>query len=741
MFVLKRGRFLLVFALLLLCLPLVSAVVFTPLDLYYDYYGWLDFFVAFLVLSLLFDVALKPLVGGDGKTSKNLAFALGLVCSLALVTWEIYQGFSLFSIGPFVLVFLGIIAVGFLYHLVKDKTHGSGMYLIGILLAALLVGYLWYPQLFYWIPIPAEFLLPVALLLGLLLLIHILRGTKDRVAAYGAGEDGAKEGFWHGLGRLSSSGKDKGVGAAKWTGDKGWGAAKWTGDKGWGAAKGVGGLGWGAAKGLGGLALWPFKKFGGLFRSTPRASFTVILHHEPAIDPVRISASPTLRLIAHVQGGEPGRIYQFKWRVKNYPQRFAGPNLDSITLDLARYGLRPGQRMNLGLEVTCTDTETGAKASSGVHGVQIVNDTVAPILPEPEEVKPEDEGLNWWERLKRKWRRGKDEDAELGEAARATSVRIVAARSDWKEFKIKVRKDKNFVQVPANTELTFSALFGSSVVSSGWSIVPGYVSFDHISVRPSARGVLTTFSTPPLDSNLYTVAVAGYDDAGERVNYDLIFVEVVGEGVSPEEPEADGPPTLPKDFKFRFLKNKSSGISTPSWRTPYEFRISFADFHSSVPLHLGLQLQKKDFIPYQLSLLFRSQDGTTLFPGMFMEDDGSYLFDLSQLRRHFSSEYPPAFGKPYLFFFKVFAPDADVEYDRSILSSEDYFLSILAETSDEATPLPVVHLDMPAEVTAGGPVVARLEPGEVADRVDRIVWHVRPAKKKKGWWPFGGKRP
>ena len=185
MSILKRGGFVLAFAFFLL-LPSVAAYGLDFLSFYSDFYGWLDFFIFFLTLSFLFEIALDTMFqsgteAGGGKHHK-FALALGGLCAFALVTWEVRSGFSLGDFAPFVLVFLLIFFVALLYNFVKHKTKGAGLYLVIGLLLLFLIGYIWFPELFSWLPFSDEIVLFALVLLALLLVSYVLHGAGGKVS-------------------------------------------------------------------------------------------------------------------------------------------------------------------------------------------------------------------------------------------------------------------------------------------------------------------------------------------------------------------------------------------------------------------------------------------------------------------------------------------------------------------------------------------------------------------------------
>src|SRR3989338_190235 len=73
MSIIKRGGFVLACAFLLV-LPFAFALDF--LGFYSDFYGWLDFFIFFLTLSFLFEIALSTMF--EGAEGKHHKFALAL---------------------------------------------------------------------------------------------------------------------------------------------------------------------------------------------------------------------------------------------------------------------------------------------------------------------------------------------------------------------------------------------------------------------------------------------------------------------------------------------------------------------------------------------------------------------------------------------------------------------------------------------------------------------------------------
>lgn len=178
----KKGLFWIFISILIL--PSVSAVAFPTtqelLSYYREYYGFIDFFLAFMLFTSLTRLFVEKKFGEDSPATKPLYISLGLILSVALVTWEVQSGFSLFNLGPVpLLLFLVFIAVA-IYHLLRHKGEGKETKLdlmqilfgIAVILLALI---LFFPELVAYIPLAdLDTLVGIAVVVVFLVIIYLI---------------------------------------------------------------------------------------------------------------------------------------------------------------------------------------------------------------------------------------------------------------------------------------------------------------------------------------------------------------------------------------------------------------------------------------------------------------------------------------------------------------------------------------------------------------------------------------
>ncbi len=155
----KKRRFVLVVVMaLLFVLPAVFAQVLGSFaDFYYNFYGWIDLFVIFLTSAAVYRLALGKLWGGEGEEEKpavKLAyFSLALTTSIAIVVWEVRNGYGLADVGwlAALLLFLMVLSLFFGLFTDKNKKKGLILLLLGLLFATL---FIWFfaPDIWYQIP-------------------------------------------------------------------------------------------------------------------------------------------------------------------------------------------------------------------------------------------------------------------------------------------------------------------------------------------------------------------------------------------------------------------------------------------------------------------------------------------------------------------------------------------------------------------------------------------------------------
>lgn len=156
----KKGLFWIVLSIILI--PSVFALEWPTVNdfmsIYQNYYGWIDFFLAFMIFASIARLFVEKKFGTESAATKPLYVSLGLVLAIALVTWEVQSGFYLFQLGFVSLILLLIVIGVIIYNLIKDKTGGKDSKLdwaqllfgLAVILFAIL---LFFPELLAYIPI------------------------------------------------------------------------------------------------------------------------------------------------------------------------------------------------------------------------------------------------------------------------------------------------------------------------------------------------------------------------------------------------------------------------------------------------------------------------------------------------------------------------------------------------------------------------------------------------------------
>src|SRR3989344_8330006 len=118
----KRGLYLL--SLVLSPLLVHAQLTQSILTTYQEFYGWFDFFIYLLIFIGVAREFVELKAKKDnldvGPGGQALYVGLGLLLATALVTWEVKAGFSLISLGPIVLILLGIIFLVRVFAYAKD---------------------------------------------------------------------------------------------------------------------------------------------------------------------------------------------------------------------------------------------------------------------------------------------------------------------------------------------------------------------------------------------------------------------------------------------------------------------------------------------------------------------------------------------------------------------------------------------------------------------------------------------
>lgn len=117
-------------------------------------YGWLDFFIYFLIFTSIARLTLEKKFGEKSPAVKPLYVAVGLALSISLTLWTYSNGISFLNLGPAALVLLviALIAIGYQWFQGRQgqggehKAIGLGFF-IGLLLLLLALLYI-YPDIF-----------------------------------------------------------------------------------------------------------------------------------------------------------------------------------------------------------------------------------------------------------------------------------------------------------------------------------------------------------------------------------------------------------------------------------------------------------------------------------------------------------------------------------------------------------------------------------------------------------------
>ena len=177
----KSVKILLVITLTLLLIPSVYAYFIDyavdSMDFFYEsFYGWLDFFIFFLI----FGSAAQVFIGKkfeNVKGGQGLVLGLGLAMSLALTTWAHLNNYRLLDLGPVIIILLIIAFIVWIYSYIKTKGKSSILPIIGALILILLILFMLYPDFIDNMPYLKEILagvIGVLLLAGFIYLISRL---------------------------------------------------------------------------------------------------------------------------------------------------------------------------------------------------------------------------------------------------------------------------------------------------------------------------------------------------------------------------------------------------------------------------------------------------------------------------------------------------------------------------------------------------------------------------------------
>jgi len=173
----KRGLYLL--SLVLSPLLVHAQLTQSILTTYQEFYGWFDFFIYLLIFIGVAREFVELKAKKDnldvGPGGQALYVGLGLLLATALVTWEVKAGFSLISLGPIVLILLGIIFLVRVFAYAKDKnlTSGSLKSLALLLLIIIAIIYLFFPGIllyYFW----ASWIGTLLLILFLIALAYLI---------------------------------------------------------------------------------------------------------------------------------------------------------------------------------------------------------------------------------------------------------------------------------------------------------------------------------------------------------------------------------------------------------------------------------------------------------------------------------------------------------------------------------------------------------------------------------------
>lgn len=92
---------------------------YSPIDLYYAYPYWFDFFIAFFIFL---GIAATAFSKQFKEGSKGVVFGIALMLSFGLIYWEMVNDFTLLAFGFIAVAILFLIMYFILYKIIRQLT-------------------------------------------------------------------------------------------------------------------------------------------------------------------------------------------------------------------------------------------------------------------------------------------------------------------------------------------------------------------------------------------------------------------------------------------------------------------------------------------------------------------------------------------------------------------------------------------------------------------------------------------
>jgi len=163
---------------LLLVLPIVNALEFSPAGLY-EYYVSNYMLLDFLVFLAIFVSITGPTLEHHFKDNSNfLTAVLSIALAISLVFLETKYNYYLFTIAPLAIGVLILAGVVRLFGYLKNKKKINTFFIVLLIALILFAIFVFYPQIQYYPPWPQIFsvaLVLLVLLLGVLIIVYIKR--------------------------------------------------------------------------------------------------------------------------------------------------------------------------------------------------------------------------------------------------------------------------------------------------------------------------------------------------------------------------------------------------------------------------------------------------------------------------------------------------------------------------------------------------------------------------------------